>query len=258
MVSEWLQSKMLVLSADKSTATIFTSWSKEVGFKPEVYINEEKIPFTKHQKHWELPLTSSVEHVKQACEKVQNRNNVLKKLAGTSWGCTKETLSTSYKAIGRSVINYAAPIWTPDVSQSNWNTLQSKQNAALRTVTGCVRMTPAEHLHEETKLKEHNQLLSKQFLVGNFQQARVYHHTVANEVNARNIRASLYSEFGKEVEEVTIGTMIVTAEQYKSGLKVLHYREVKNAAAVKSKILEEIPPKINKLKRNYQGANAPD
>ena len=75
-------------------------------------------------------------------------------------------------------------------------------------------MTPVEHLHEEMKMipeKEHNQLLSKQFLLGSFQQTTVDHHTVANDDNNRNIRASLYSEFGEV--EVTNGIKTVTAEQ---------------------------------------------
>ena len=52
-------------------------------------------------------------------------------------------------------------------------------------------------------------------------------------------------KFGKEVEKVTNGTKRVTAEQYKSRLKVLHYREVKKAAAVNSKLLRD-SPEINK------------
>ena len=136
-VSDWLKSRKLVLSAGKSTATIFTTWSKEVGFESEVYINEEKIPVTKTLKVL-VDVSGIVLTFTQHAEKVQNRNHVPKKLAGTSWGCTNETLSTSYKAIGRSVTNYAPPIWTPDLSQSNRNSLQAKQNAALRTVTGCV------------------------------------------------------------------------------------------------------------------------
>ena len=32
-------------------------------------------------------------------------------MAGTSWGQQKETLLMTYKAVGRSIINYAAPVW---------------------------------------------------------------------------------------------------------------------------------------------------
>ena len=66
----------------------------------------------------------------------------MKKLAGTIWGCFKETLTTSYRAIGRSVLNYAAPIWSYSLSDTNWRNLHIKQNAALRIAAGNIRMAP--------------------------------------------------------------------------------------------------------------------
>ena len=39
-------------------------------------------------------------HVKRTQAMVGQRNNILKKLAGTSWGCSKEVLLTTYKAVG--------------------------------------------------------------------------------------------------------------------------------------------------------------
>ena len=75
-------------------------------------------------------------------------------------------LLSSYKAISGSLLNYGAPIWTPNLSASNWNEIQSKQNAALRVATGCLKMNAVDHLHAETKIlsfKEHCKILSKQF-----------------------------------------------------------------------------------------------
>ena len=44
----WLTSRYLTLSADKSSATIFTTWSKEVKFDPKITIAGQPIPI--HQK----------------------------------------------------------------------------------------------------------------------------------------------------------------------------------------------------------------
>ena len=44
--------------------------------------------------------------------RVSKRNNVLKALAGTNWGQQKETLLLTYKGLGRSIGNYAAPVWS--------------------------------------------------------------------------------------------------------------------------------------------------
>ena len=77
-------------------------------------------------------------------------------------GKDKETLTITYKAIGRSIANYAAPIWSPQLSISSWIDIQRAQNAALRTITGCHVMSNQDHLDRETNIipiKEHNAML---------------------------------------------------------------------------------------------------
>ena len=59
------------------------------------------------------------EQVRSNKEKLQRRNNILKKIAGSDWGCAKETLTVTYKAIGRSVFNYGARIWASAISKTN-------------------------------------------------------------------------------------------------------------------------------------------
>ena len=51
-------------------------------------------------------------HGKSVQSKMQARMNILKSLAGSSWGKDKETLTVTCKAICRSIENYAAPIWS--------------------------------------------------------------------------------------------------------------------------------------------------
>ena len=70
-------------------------------------------------------------HVKNICDKLNKKKK--KSLAGSSWGREKEVLTTTNKAIGRSLLTYGAPIWTLGLSTTHWQTLQAGQNAALRT-----------------------------------------------------------------------------------------------------------------------------
>ena len=112
---------------------------------------------------------------------VGQHNYILKKLAGTSWGCSKEVLLTTYKAVGCSIINYAAPIWTPTLSDSRCKDLQRKQNAVLRTIIGCHVMASELRLHHEAKImpvKQHNAMLSTQFLLGTHKDERPDHLTI--------------------------------------------------------------------------------
>ena len=76
-------------------------------------------------------------HCTQAATRVSNRNNILKALAGTTWGQQKETILMTYKAIERSVANYGAPVWSTNASATNIGKIQIAQNDALRIATRC-------------------------------------------------------------------------------------------------------------------------
>ena len=73
----------------------------------------------------------------------------------------------TYKAVGRSIINYAAPVWSPNLHDTNYRKIKYTQNEALRIATGCHKMSSIDHLHTEAemlKVREHSELLSAQYL----------------------------------------------------------------------------------------------
>ena len=74
----------------------------------------------------------------------------MKALTTTHWGMSKETLNITYKTIVRPILEYASTIWSLIIS--NTNKLQTIQNWALRTITGCTLDTNVHHLHTETKI----------------------------------------------------------------------------------------------------------
>ena len=44
----------------------------------------------------------------------------MKSLAGSDWGQDQETLVLVYKSVGRSLLEYGNPIWSPQISDTNW------------------------------------------------------------------------------------------------------------------------------------------
>ena len=73
----------------------------------------------------------------------------------------------TYKAFGRSIIKYAAPVWSTNLHDTNYRNIQYTQNEALRIATGCHKMPSVDHLHVEAKIlkvREHSELLSAQYL----------------------------------------------------------------------------------------------
>ena len=85
-------------------------------------------------------------HATNINAKLKIRNKVLKELAGSTWGIY---IITTYKAIGRSLLNYAVPIYSSFLSDIQWRILQTKQNNALHIDTGCLKMKNIDILHEE-------------------------------------------------------------------------------------------------------------
>ena len=93
-------------------------------------------------------------------------NNALRALAASDYGQQKESIVHCYKATTKAVIMYAAPIWSPNLAQTHWDSLQRIQNDAMRTATGCIKMTGVGHLTSETNLlpiRTHTDMISAQF-----------------------------------------------------------------------------------------------
>ena len=73
----------------------------------------------------------------------------------------------TYKAVGRSIINYAAPVRSTNLRDTNYRNIQYTQNEPLMIATGCHKMSRFDHLHVEAemmKVREHIQLLAAQYL----------------------------------------------------------------------------------------------
>ena len=101
------------------------------------------------------PSISFHKHCNYASDKIDKRNNMLKALAGSSWGQDKETLLMTNIALGKSIANYAAPVWGTNASDSSFKKIQTAENAALRMATGVHKMASIDHLlrvpHDESQ-----------------------------------------------------------------------------------------------------------
>ena len=67
------------------------------------------------------------------------RNNIVSKLAGSTWGAQTPTLRTAALALCFSMAEYCAQVWC---RSSHVDLVDVQLNAALRTITGSLRSTP--------------------------------------------------------------------------------------------------------------------
>ena len=170
-MSTFLKVNSLLISAPKPTVTLFTPDPFQARFHPKIAITDAIQPLEGTPKILGVLLDTSFafhHHCEYVANRVSKRNNILKALAGTSWGQQKETLLMTYKAVGRSIADYAAPVWSTDASNASMEKIQVAQSEALRISTGAHKMSSIDHLHCEAqmlKVTEHSDLLSAQYLV---------------------------------------------------------------------------------------------
>ena len=149
----YLKDNSLLISAPKSTVTLFSPDPHQAKTHLRILIEDSQLQLALCPRILGVYLdTSFNKHSSYVAERVSSRNNILKALAGTSWGQQKDTLLMTYKAVGRSIINYAAPVWSTILRDTNYRNIQYTQNEALRITTGCHKMSSVDHLHVETKM----------------------------------------------------------------------------------------------------------
>ena len=155
---------------------------------------------------------------------VSKRNNILKALSGTNWGQLKETLLT-YNALGRSIANYAAPVSSTNVNESNIDYILRAQNEALRIITGSHWMSSIDHLHSETKMlhvEDHLNLLSAQYLVQCLDTENVCHHITKMDLPPSEMKETIFTRHNQ--------TMLrLLANNRKDTIQALHTSFVNTA-----------------------------
>jgi hypothetical protein len=249
-VARFFSDLQLDISASKSSVTLFTPDPKQAKLHPQVKVNGELLPLIREPKILGVTLDTMftfAPHCKNVAARVQQRNNVLRALAGSQWGQQKETLLLTYKATGRSVINYAAPVWSYQASLSSVNRIQVAQNAALRAVTGCVKMTSSDHLHQETKIlpvKQHNDMLSAQFLASCHSTGHPNRDLVDKPLRPRPMKHTLHSAHNATV---TTAFTKIGSDDPKKVRKEIHTSSVHYAMLNQSPnlVLGGYPPPIS-------------
>ena len=198
-VSIYLKDKSLLMSAPKSTVTLFTPNKHQFQMYPAITPDDTQLPLERSPKILGVIMDPSLSfhmHCNYVSDRIDKRNNMLKELAGSSWGQDNETLLLTYNALGKYIASFAAPVWSTNASDSSFKNVQTAQNAALRTATGAHKMASIDHLHQESltlRVKNHSDMLSAQYLVNCLDQDHVSHGITIKEPRQRPMKKTLHS-----------------------------------------------------------------
>ena len=87
-------------------------------------------------------------HCMKTHAKLSSRNNLLRKLHGTNWGCNwgtcPQTMRTTVTAICLSVVEYCCPVWARSAHRK---LVDTTLNETCRLITGCIRATATPDLY---------------------------------------------------------------------------------------------------------------
>ena len=81
-----------------------------------------------------------------------SRFRAFRSIASASWGPSKESSCTLYKAFIRPILTYASPGWFPFSSPTHITSVERMHRSSCRVITGCLSSTPIPLLHIEALL----------------------------------------------------------------------------------------------------------
>ena len=146
LIAAYMNTWRLKLSTAKTTATAFHLNTKEARRQLTVNLNGTPLLHNPTPTYLGVKLDRQLtfkQHLESLRAKVSSRNNLLRRLAGSSWGASPSTLRTGALALVYSSAEYAAPAWC---RSSHVKKLDTTLNDTLRIITGCLKPTPTEFL----------------------------------------------------------------------------------------------------------------
>ena len=255
----------LSISAPKSAATLLTKETQQIRHMERlvnVHIGGVRIPVSKNPKILGVTLDPQLrfhEHVSEVDKRVRRNNNVLKALSSTKEGQDKETLLATYKAIGRSLIDYAAPVWSTNASLTSFKKLQTAQNAALRIALGVPKMAHEDHLHTETKIlkvQEHTEMLAAQYLAKCYDPQHACHDlSLAPDLAQfpRDKFCSITRKHREWVEAVMVWDPGGRIPDCRLAVKAIHTQAVSKSVNERgsNRVLGEKPPPVSSREKRF-------
>ena len=140
----------------------------------------------------------------------------------------------------KSTLNYGAATWAPNVSETNWKKLEARQNDGLRAVTGCLKMSPVDHIRTETMcipIKENCNMIACQFAAEALQNpGHPCHEETKKDSSTRQVRKSLREHHKQHCQKLLLEPTCKKEEIHRETVKHV----VQNLAD--NKVLNDSPP----------------
>ena len=231
-VCEWASRKKLEIAPLKCSVSFFTpDKACEANTHPQIKINDQVIPLDKNPKILGVTFDPHLHfhaHVRQKAKEGRHKLRILRTLAGSTWGCSKETLLSTYKTHIEPTLFYAPGVWSPNISTSSKTELQRVVNSAARVITGCHASTPSNDLIMEARIlpaEERLDMLAQQNLVSFLRPSHPSHAVVTAPDEPRQMKHTLRTKHYASIAP-RLSNGVTDPTTYRATLKSIHTEAV--------------------------------
>ena len=147
-LTTWTEKWCVTINKEKSSATLFKLSTKTQAIN--LTLGETPLQFTDEQTYLGVTYDKRLtwkQHISCAETKARRKLNIMRKLAGTTWGASETILKQVYQSTVRPHLEYGASAWMT-AAKTHQHTLEKVQNQALRIMTGSMRSTPITKMEE--------------------------------------------------------------------------------------------------------------
>ena len=152
-IDQWTEKWGLNLNVTKTCSTLFTLSTKKEEVK--LKLHDSFIPLVENPTFLGVtfdPRLTWNEHLVGVEGRSLKRLSLMKKLAGTTWGCNLGVLKQLYTGAVRPVMEYASTSWGT-AAKSRVAALDKVQNMGLRIALGALKTTPIREMEKSTNVE---------------------------------------------------------------------------------------------------------
>ncbi|KAI5752692.1 hypothetical protein M8J77_019486 [Diaphorina citri] len=165
VLKKWCAENLMIINEDKTKYQVFSLARKMEPIK--IKYNNKYLKEADESKYLGITFDRKInwnKHVENTTHKARNRFKLLKRLAGTKWGCSRKTLNTTYNSYIKPTLTYCGEILIT-ANETNKTKYERVQNEALRLITGAVKTTPINAMYALTNTKPIMKTLEEQALI---------------------------------------------------------------------------------------------
>ena len=221
-LSKWTEEWGMKVNANKTTYTIFSLSTKRKEIKLTLYgkqLIEDQAPKYLGVK-FDPRLTWKLQ-TDDCQRKGMQRMQLLRKLAGTTWGANTSVLKKTYLGYVRPALEYGITAWGT-CSNNQLSKVEKVQNHCLRIITGAIKTTPIHKMETHTGVRalseQRDEKVLTQYSKMKFMSSQPLHQNTKRNGNKR-LKRNNFISMGQKLEKThnLVPTQPITEIQIPKG-----------------------------------------